>query len=94
MTTLNTAAITALKANGMSDAMIAIMQSHLNGKSNGKVARECRCGCGGFTKGGIYKPGHDAKHLSATLKAMRTVTPAETISEGGEIVTKDTEQAA
>lgn len=88
MTILNAAAIEALKANGMSDALIATMQHHLAAKSNGKVARECRCGCGGTTKGGIYRPGHDAKHLSATLKAMRTVKPTEMIAEGGEIVTK------
>lgn len=29
---------------------------------------ECACGCGEMTKGGTYRPGHDARHHAA-LKA-------------------------
>jgi hypothetical protein len=35
------------------------------------VTRQCACGCGGMTKGGVYRPGHDSKHASALLKAGR-----------------------
>ena len=31
----------------------------------------CHCGCGGFTKGGRYLPGHDAKHKAALVEATR-----------------------
>lgn len=34
---------------------------------------ECRCSCGGMTKGGAYLPGHDARHISEVYKtAMAT----------------------
>lgn len=28
----------------------------------GKAPRPCTCGCGGWTRGGRYIPGHDARH--------------------------------
>jgi hypothetical protein len=28
------------------------------------VPKECLCGCGGMTKGGRFRPGHDAKYYS------------------------------
>lgn len=31
--------------------------------------RDCACGCGEQTRGGVYKPGHDAKHHSALRHA-------------------------
>lgn len=36
-----------------------------------KTPRKCGCGCGLMTKGGIWRPGHDAKALSAMLMEMR-----------------------
>ncbi len=38
-----------------------------------KTGSECRCSCGGVTKGGAYLPGHDARHISEVYKsAMAT----------------------
>lgn len=37
-----------------------------------RKAREpqsCKCGCGEMTKGGMFKPGHDARYHSAVAKA-------------------------
>lgn len=31
----------------------------------------CTCGCGEETKGGRYKPGHDARHKGALLTKLR-----------------------
>lgn len=33
--------------------------------------RECGCGCDGWTKGGRYLPGHDARHLARLLRYVR-----------------------
>lgn len=33
--------------------------------------RECECGCGGLTSGGMFQPGHDAKMRSALLAQIR-----------------------
>ena len=33
--------------------------------------RVCGCGCGDMTKGGKFRPGHDAKLLSAVLAETR-----------------------
>ncbi len=33
--------------------------------------RECKCGCGGTTKGGTFLPGHDAKY-HARIRAERS----------------------
>jgi hypothetical protein len=41
-----------------------------------KAPRECACGCGGFTKGGTWLPGHDAKALSAMLAEIRSAKAA------------------
>lgn len=35
-----------------------------------KEARECKCGCGEMTKGGLFRPGHDARYHSALAKAQ------------------------
>jgi hypothetical protein len=32
--------------------------------------RECECGCGEMTNGGLFRPGHDAKLRSRLLKAI------------------------
>lgn len=42
-------------------------------------ARRCSCGCGDWTKGGRYLPGHDARHLARLVKYIR----AGAISEAG-----------
>jgi len=33
--------------------------------------RDCKCQCGGTTKGGWYLPGHDSQHLSALTARVR-----------------------
>lgn len=33
--------------------------------------RPCTCGCGETTGGGLYRPGHDARHVSALAKAVK-----------------------
>lgn len=33
--------------------------------------RPCGCGCGGATKRGRYRPGHDARHLSRLVHDIR-----------------------
>lgn len=35
------------------------------------VGRDCRCRCGGTTRGGRYLPGHDSQHLSELLIGVR-----------------------
>jgi hypothetical protein len=37
-----------------------------------KVGAECRCSCGGTTKGGKYLPGHDSRHLAAVQNLPAT----------------------
>ena len=32
------------------------------------TSKQCGCGCGGQTKGGIFLPGHDSKLLSAIIE--------------------------
>lgn len=36
--------------------------------------RECACGCGEMTKGGVYRPGHDARHHAALKAAGKKPT--------------------
>lgn len=31
--------------------------------------KKCACGCGEMTRGGFFKPGHDAKTIAAMVKA-------------------------
>jgi hypothetical protein len=73
--------VLALEAEGMttSDAQ-AVADAELMGAKpmrrkgmrpvppNKQGPRECACGCGEMTKGGTYRPGHDARHHAA-LKA-------------------------
>lgn len=33
--------------------------------------RPCKCGCGEMTGGGMYRPGHDARHVSALTRAVK-----------------------
>jgi hypothetical protein len=35
-----------------------------------KEPRECKCGCGEMTKGGLFRPGHDARYHAALAKAQ------------------------
>jgi hypothetical protein len=35
------------------------------------VARKCACGCGEMTSGGVWVPGHDAKHKSRLFNLAR-----------------------
>lgn len=37
----------------------------------GKDPKECKCGCGGMTKGGIFLPGHDARYHSRLAAEAR-----------------------
>lgn len=63
--------LAALRAQGVSDAQINQLIKALASRGGGKVARECACGCKMLTKGGKYRPGHDAKHMSQILRGMR-----------------------
>jgi hypothetical protein len=75
--------VLALEAEGMttSDAQAVADAELMGAKSMRRKARrstvaapkkrgprECSCGCGEMTKGGAYRPGHDARHHAA-LKA-------------------------
>lgn len=44
-----------------------------------KVAepKECTCGCGGFTKGGRFLPGHDAKYHARLAREQAEAAAAE-----------------
>lgn len=41
-----------------------------SGGSTGQK-RPCTCGCGETTGGGLYRPGHDARHVSALTKRVK-----------------------
>jgi len=41
------------------------------------VGRECECGCGGKTSGGLWVPGHDAKHKSRLFALVRGTDPTQ-----------------
>ena len=41
-----------------------------------KGGRTCLCGCGEQTKGGLWKPGHDAIYLSRKIVEIRTAAAA------------------
>lgn len=38
--------------------------------SKNAISRPCACGCGEYTKGGEFRPGHDAKLRSKYLKRI------------------------
>jgi hypothetical protein len=40
-------------------------------RSGGSSPRPCKCGCGEQTGGGLYRPGHDARHVSQLTKKVR-----------------------
>lgn len=46
-----------------------IMKETLAPKYKAKVGPLCLCGCGDFTKGGKFRPGHDARYHAAQKKA-------------------------
>lgn len=74
-TTTGTAApadpLAALRAAGITEAQIGQLMRALASNGGGKVPRECACGCKAWTKGGRYRPGHDAKHMSQVLRGLR-----------------------
>jgi hypothetical protein len=37
---------------------------------NSKTSRPCECGCGEFTGGGMWRPGHDSRKKSALIRAV------------------------
>lgn len=45
---------------------------------DGKTPRKCACGCGEMTKGGLWRPGHDAKYQSI-LKGPKPQKPDKRI---------------
>ena len=61
----------ALEEQGLTPAQVELALKLMS--KPGRGPKPCKCGCGGMTKGGMYKPGHDAKHLSATLAEMRAM---------------------
>jgi len=43
-------------------------------RTGGRTAsspRDCTCGCGEKTGGGLYRPGHDARHVSALVNQYK-----------------------
>lgn len=48
----------------------AAPEKRRGGGSSGQK-RPCTCGCGETTGGGLYRPGHDARHVSALTKQVR-----------------------
>lgn len=41
------------------------------------AGRECACGCGGKTRGGVWVPGHDAKRKSVLFGIIRSEATAD-----------------
>lgn len=35
------------------------------------ISPDCACGCGGKTRGGWFRPGHDAKHVAFLFSMVR-----------------------
>lgn len=46
-----------------------------------KTPKLCHCGCGEWTSGGDFKPGHDSKTLSAILECVGGVIELKRIVE-------------
>ena len=46
------------------------------------VPKQCGCGCGGMTRGGVFLPGHDAKTLSAIIENVGGVKELRQLVEG------------
>jgi hypothetical protein len=68
-----------------SSALLARVQKSINKKITAPI---CACGCGNTTKGGKYRPGHDAKHHSALKKAAAEAAAAGTKKPAKTAVTK------
>jgi hypothetical protein len=47
----------------------AIVDKAIVGKSGKKAPKQCLCGCREMTRGGMFKPGHDARFFAAQKKA-------------------------
>jgi len=79
-----------MAARGLSAAQIEVALDCLarnpfgSPKSSSRVPRVCACGCDGLTRGGKFRPGHDAKLLSKVLTETRNAMNA--------IVTEDATQ--
>lgn len=45
--------------------------------------RPCTCGCGEMTGGGLYRPGHDARHVSSLTRQVKAgdLTASQAIDE-------------
>jgi hypothetical protein len=54
--------------------------SKAKSKANPKAVRVCQCGCGEVTKGGRFRPGHDARYHAAR-KSEEKVRMAEEMRE-------------
>lgn len=48
------------------------------GGSTASKPRPCTCGCGETTGGGLYRPGHDARHVSQLTAKVRAGEITET----------------
>ena len=46
-----------------------------------KEPQACKCGCGEMTKGGMFRPGHDARYHSALAKEQAAAAAAEAPAE-------------
>lgn len=47
------------------------MRDVIGGRKIKKQPRNCRCQCGGTTRGGMFLPGHDARYRSALVSKAR-----------------------
>ncbi len=45
----------------------------MHGPTRNPKHRQCACGCEGWTRGGTWLPGHDAKAASAVARAAGTL---------------------
>ena len=43
--------------------------------------RKCACGCGAMTRGGDFRPGHDARTLSAVISSVGGVAALRKLVE-------------
>lgn len=53
------------------------------------VGRDCACGCGGKTGGGLWVPGHDAKRKSLLFAEFRSGDPERKAAAEKELIARD-----
>lgn len=53
------------------------------------IGRLCECGCGQKTSGGLWMPGHDAKHKSRLFQLVRSGDPTQVELATAELKRRD-----